>query len=81
MRGDVALSWLNSMALLSSWQCYPDVGQFSQATRGEYQLVELKERITPHGYFPLPEVAVVDLREELKSWKHKHIQSLVIELP
>jgi primosomal protein N' (replication factor Y) len=45
----------------------PDVGSFYRAQQGEYQLVELKERITPRGYYPLPEVTVVDLREELKA--------------
>lgn len=45
----------------------PDVGSFHKAQEGEYQLVQLKERITPRGYSPLPEVAVVDLREELKA--------------
>ncbi|MCK5182558.1 MAG: primosomal protein N', partial [Dehalococcoidia bacterium] len=45
----------------------PDIGSFHKAQQGEYQLVELKERITPRGYSPLPEVKVVDLREELKA--------------
>jgi primosomal protein N' (replication factor Y) len=45
----------------------PDVGSFHETQEGEYQLVELKERITPRGYSPLPEVTVVDLREELKT--------------
>jgi primosomal protein N' (replication factor Y) len=51
----------------------PDVGSFHKAQQGEYQLVELKERITPRpstqqpGYSALPEVNVVDLREELKA--------------
>jgi primosomal protein N' (replication factor Y) len=45
----------------------PDIGSFHKAQQGEYQLVELKERITPRGYSPLPEVSVVDLREELKA--------------
>ena len=45
----------------------PDIGSFHKAQQGEYQLVELKERITPRGYSPLPEVAIVDLREELKA--------------
>jgi primosomal protein N' (replication factor Y) len=45
----------------------PDIGSFHKAQQGEYQLVELKERITPRGYSPLPEVNVVDLREELKA--------------
>jgi primosomal protein N' (replication factor Y) len=45
----------------------PDIGSFHKAQQGEYQLVELKERITPRGYSPLPEVSVVDVREELKA--------------
>ena len=45
----------------------PDIGSFHKAQQGEYQLVELKERITPRGYSPLPEVGIVDLREELKA--------------
>jgi len=45
----------------------PDIGSFRKAGQGEYQLVELKERITPRGYSPLPEVRIVDLREELKA--------------
>jgi len=45
----------------------PDVGSFHKAQQGEYHLVELRERITPRGYSPLPEVTVVDLREELKA--------------
>jgi primosomal protein N' (replication factor Y) (superfamily II helicase) len=45
----------------------PDIGSFHRAQQGEYQLAELKERITPRGYSPLPEVTVVDLREELKA--------------
>ncbi len=44
----------------------PDVDSFHRAQLGQYQLVELKERITPHGYSPLPEVNIVDLKEELK---------------
>jgi len=45
----------------------PDIGSFHRAQQGEYHLVELKERITPRGYSPLPEVCIVDLREELKA--------------
>jgi primosomal protein N' (replication factor Y) len=45
----------------------PDIGSFHKAQHHEYQLVELKERITPRGYSSLPEVTVVDLREELKT--------------
>jgi len=45
----------------------PDIGSFHKAQQGEYYLVELKERITPRGYSPLPEVSIADLREELKA--------------
>jgi primosomal protein N' (replication factor Y) len=45
----------------------PDIHSFHKAQQGEYHLVELKERITPRGYSPLPEVSIVDLREELKA--------------
>ena len=45
----------------------PDVGSFHKAQQGEYQLVELRERITPRGYSPLPAVSIVDLRDELKA--------------
>ncbi len=45
----------------------PDVATFYKAKQGEYELVEIKERITPHGPSPLPEVEVVDFREELKA--------------
>jgi primosomal protein N' (replication factor Y) len=45
----------------------PDVTTFYRAQQGEYQLVELKERITPRGVSPLPEVEVVDTRNELKA--------------
>jgi primosomal protein N' (replication factor Y) len=43
------------------------VETYYRAQRGDYQLVELKERITPYGPSPLPEVNVVDMREELKA--------------
>jgi primosomal protein N' (replication factor Y) len=51
----------------------PDVGSFHKAQQGEYHLVELRERITPGrtvqrlGWLSLPQVSVVDLREELKA--------------
>jgi primosomal protein N' (replication factor Y) len=45
----------------------PDLETFYRAQQGEYQLIELKERITPYGPLPLPEVAVVDLKDELKA--------------
>jgi len=55
----------NAVVILGS--ATPDVGSFHKAQQGEYQLVELKERITPRGYSPLPKVSIVDLREELKA--------------
>ena len=45
----------------------PDVETFYRGQQGEYQLIELKERITPRGPSPLPEVELVDLRNELKA--------------
>ena len=45
----------------------PDVETFYRAQRGDYQLIELKERITPYGPSPLPAVDVVDMKEELKA--------------
>ncbi len=45
----------------------PDVETFYRAQRGEYQLLELPERVTPRGLSPLPDVEIVDLREELKA--------------
>ena len=45
----------------------PDVETFYLGQQGTYQLVELKERVTPRGPSPLPEVEVVDLRDELKA--------------
>ena len=54
----------NAVVILGS--ATPDVVSFYKAERGEYRLLELKERITPRGYSPLPKVEVVDLKEELK---------------
>ena len=45
----------------------PSVETYYRGQHGEYQLVELKERITPRGPSPLPEVEIVDLRDELKA--------------
>ncbi|MEA3442052.1 MAG: primosomal protein N' [Chloroflexota bacterium] len=44
----------------------PDIESFHQAQSGKYKIISLKERITPHGYSPLPEVSIVDLKKELK---------------
>jgi len=45
----------------------PDVETFYRAQQGEYKLLELPDRITPEEAAPMPQVEVVDLREELKS--------------
>ena len=45
----------------------PDVATFYHAQRGDYHLLRLPERVTPHQSSPLPRVEVVDLREELKA--------------
>ncbi len=45
----------------------PDVETFYHAQRGDYHLLQLPERVTPSEGSPLPQVRVVDLREELKA--------------
>ena len=45
----------------------PDVENFYHAKTGKFHLLELPERVTPEAGSPLPEVEVVDLREELKA--------------
>jgi len=45
----------------------PDVETFHRAQRGEYHLLQLPERVVPRESSPLPQVTVVDLRDELKA--------------
>ena len=45
----------------------PDVETFYHAQMGDYQLLELPERVTPSEGSTLPQVEVVDLRQELKA--------------
>ena len=45
----------------------PDVESYFQALKGEYSLLEMPERVTPGEGSPLPQVEIVDLREELKA--------------
>ena len=45
----------------------PDVESFYRAQRGDYQLLQLPERVTPYDGSALPRVEVVDMREELKA--------------
>jgi len=45
----------------------PDVETFYHAERGDYRLLQLPERVVPDEGAPLPQVEVVDLRNELKT--------------
>jgi primosomal protein N' (replication factor Y) len=45
----------------------PDVVTFYHARRGDYHLLKLPERVTPNAGSALPEVSLVDLKEELKA--------------
>lgn len=45
----------------------PDVESYYRAETGRYTLLQLRHRITSRGESPLPEVDLVDMREELKA--------------
>ena len=45
----------------------PDVETFYQAQTGNYHLLRLPERVVPGEGAPLPQVEVVDMRDELKA--------------
>ena len=45
----------------------PDVETFYHAQRGDYRLLQLPRRVTPRDGSAMPQVEVVDLREELKA--------------
>jgi primosomal protein N' (replication factor Y) len=45
----------------------PDVETYYHAKTGDYTLLELPERLTPRPGSPMPQIELVDLREELKS--------------
>ncbi len=45
----------------------PDVETFYHAQRGDYRLLQLPQRVVPDEGSPLPQVEVVDLRDELKA--------------
>ena len=45
----------------------PDVETFYHAQRGDYRLLQLPERVVPKEGSPLPQVEVIDLRDELKA--------------
>ncbi len=54
----------NSVVVLGS--ATPDVTSYHRAQRGEFQLLQLTERISDGEISPLPQVEIVDLRRELK---------------
>jgi primosomal protein N' (replication factor Y) (superfamily II helicase) len=43
----------------------PDVESYYHANSGDYRLISLQERITGRGITPLPEVEIINLRDEL----------------
>ncbi|MFC2035572.1 primosomal protein N' [Chloroflexota bacterium] len=45
----------------------PDIETFYHAQRGDYRLLQLPERVTPSQGSPLPQVTIVDLKDELKA--------------
>ncbi len=45
----------------------PDVESYYHALNGDYKLLQLPERVTPVAGWPLPEVEIVDLKQELLS--------------
>ena len=45
----------------------PDVESYYRAKQGDFQLLELPQRVTPKQGSALPQVELVDLREELKA--------------
>ncbi len=45
----------------------PDIGTYERARRNEYSLLSLPKRVTPVADAPLPEVAVIDMRQELQA--------------
>ena len=45
----------------------PDITTFYHAQKGDYRLLEMPQRITPSEGSPLPQVGIVDMREELKT--------------
>jgi primosomal protein N' (replication factor Y) (superfamily II helicase) len=62
----VKLAMLTDATLIMG-SATPDVETYYKAMNGKYRLIELKERITPLGSTPLPEVSVVNMRDELKA--------------
>jgi primosomal protein N' (replication factor Y) len=65
---DVAIKLAKSTgAVVILGSATPDVETFYRAQRGDYHLLQLPGRVTPYDGSSMPEVEVVDLREELKA--------------
>jgi primosomal protein N' (replication factor Y) len=65
---DVALKLANlSGATVVLGSATTDVESYYRARKGDYQLLQLPERVTPYDGSALPRVEVVDMREELKA--------------
>jgi primosomal protein N' (replication factor Y) len=56
----------------------PDIVTYYQAKNGKYQLLELPQRVVPSVGGALPQVEVVDMREELKAG-NRNIFSRILE--
>jgi primosomal protein N' (replication factor Y) len=63
-------------AVLLLGSATPALETYALATRGRYQLLEMKERV---GNRPLPQVHVVDMREELRSENRSMFSRLLYE--
>ncbi len=65
---DVAITLARlSGAVVILGSATPDIETFHKAQLGEYHLAELRERVTAGGSSALPEVSIVDTKEELKA--------------
>jgi primosomal protein N' (replication factor Y) len=56
-----------SRAVVVLGSATPDVGTYYHAQKGDYKLVELPQRITPREGSRLPQVELVDMKDELKA--------------
>lgn len=55
----------------------PSIGDYYRAETGEYHLLELKKRIKNH---PLPQVTVVDMRDELARGNYRVVSDALLAL-
>ena len=57
----------------------PSVETYYHASKGDYQLLQLPERVVPKENAPLPEVKIVDMREELKAGNRSIFSGLLTQ--